>query len=295
MKRAVVIICIIFLNLILVAQSNTDESTFLLIRCDDSGMSNSTNLALEKMIATGLPFSTSVMFVCPWYQQTVDILKANPQVSVGVHLTLNAEWKNFRWGPILGKQVHSLTDKEGFFFPSRKTFHENNPKLEEIEAELKAQIERAVNTGLKIDYVDYHMGTAVDKPEYRAIVEKLAAQYNLGISRYFGEVDAPSIYSVKVENKKDSLINIVSNKLINGKVNLLVSHIAIDNDEMRALIDLNQFGLPEMSKHRQAELDAFASADFLALVKEGKVKLITYRELIKKIGLENMKSSFSGY
>jgi hypothetical protein len=277
------------------AQSIDENSSALLIRCDDSGMSNSTNLALEKMIETGIPFSTSVMFVCPWYQQTVDILKENPQVSVGVHLTLNAEWKNFRWGPILGREVSSLTDKEGFFFPSRKLFYQNNPQLEEIEKELRAQIERAVNSGIRIDYVDYHMGTAVDKPEYRAIVEKLAKEFKLGISRYFGEVDGDNMYSAPLDKKKESLLEIVSEKLNEEKVNLIVCHIGIDNDELRAMIDLNPSGPAEMSRHRQGELDALTSTEFKELLKTKDIKLITYRDLILQHGLENMKSSQSGY
>ena len=52
----------------------TNEEVTMLIRCDDSGMSNSTNLALEKMIGSGIPFSTSVMFACPWYQQALSYL-----------------------------------------------------------------------------------------------------------------------------------------------------------------------------------------------------------------------------
>jgi len=75
----------------------------LLIRCDDIGMSHSVNLAAKELIETGLVFSASVMFPCAWYQEGVDILKNHPEMSVGIHLTLNAEWKNYRWGPVAGK------------------------------------------------------------------------------------------------------------------------------------------------------------------------------------------------
>lgn len=270
------------------AQQN-DEAILMLIRCDDSGMSNSTNLALEKLISAKIPFSTSVMFACPWYQQAVDILKVNPQVSVGIHLTLNAEWKNYRWGPILGKEVSSLTDAEGYFFPSRKLFYANNPKLDEVEKELLAQVERAMRSGLQIDYIDYHMGTAVDKPEYRAIVEKLADEFKLGISRYFNEFYADNMYPVPIESKKDSLIDIIKNRLEKDKVNLLVCHLGIDNDELRAMLDLNPTGPKEMSRHRQAELDALLSPEFTEALISNNLKLITYRELIEKFGLRNMR------
>ncbi|PYP98661.1 MAG: hypothetical protein DMD34_02025 [Gemmatimonadetes bacterium] len=68
------------------------EPVYLLIRSDDAGMSHSVNRALQRLMDTGLPVSVSVMFTCPWYQETVEILKRHPNVAVGIHLTLNSEW-----------------------------------------------------------------------------------------------------------------------------------------------------------------------------------------------------------
>jgi hypothetical protein len=268
----------------------------LLIRCDDMGMCHSVNMAVKELIESGLSFSTSVMFPCAWYQEAVDILKAHPEIAVGVHLTLNAEWKNYRWGPVAGRdKVPSLVDKNGYFFPSRASFFDNNPKPEEVETELRAQIERAINSGLKISYVDYHMGTAVDKPELRDIVEKLAKEYKLGISRYFGEIDVPIMYSVPFPEKKDSLFKIV-NELDPNKVNLLVCHVGKDYPELQAMIDMNSFGLTQMSKHRNAELNALLEANKENIFEKNNVKLIRYIDLINKVGLDKMKSPVgSGY
>src|SRR2546426_150128 len=70
-----------------------------------------------------MPLSASVMFACPWYQEAVDILRRNPQTSVGVHLTLNSEWKGYRWGPVLGKgAVPTLVDSVGYFHSSTAAF-----------------------------------------------------------------------------------------------------------------------------------------------------------------------------
>src|SRR5512133_3194983 len=75
----------------------------VLLRLDDVGMNHSVNTAIAKVAATGMPFSVSVLFACPWYQEAVEILKKNPQVAVGVHLALNSEWRGYRWGPVPGK------------------------------------------------------------------------------------------------------------------------------------------------------------------------------------------------
>src|SRR5256885_16022963 len=91
----------------------------LVIRTDDIGMSHSVNMAMQKLVATGMPVSVSVLFVCPWYQEAVEILKQHPNVAVGIHLALNSEWKNYRWGPVAGgAAVPSLVYENGFFFSS---------------------------------------------------------------------------------------------------------------------------------------------------------------------------------
>jgi hypothetical protein len=112
----------------------------LLVRIDDIGMNHSVNLALEQLAETGIPLSASVMFACPWYQEAVDILRRHPQVSVGVHLVLNSEWKGYRWGPVLGKDaVPSLVDSVGYFVSSTEEFLARAYDVGEVERELSAQ------------------------------------------------------------------------------------------------------------------------------------------------------------
>src|SRR5919112_3212093 len=132
----------------------------LLLRLDDFGMSHSVNMAVEKVAKTGMPISVSVLFACPWYQEAVEILKKYPNVTVGVHLALNSEWRNYRWGPVLGKAgAPSLVDSNGYFLPSVPAFLASKYDLGEVERELSAQMDRGMASGLKIAYVGPHMGT----------------------------------------------------------------------------------------------------------------------------------------
>ncbi len=277
---------LLFLNLNVLGQDN-DSTIYHLIRLDDMGMCHSLNSAIKKVIDEGITFSTSVMFACPWYQEAVEMLKKNPEVSVGIHLTLNAEWKNYRWGPVLGKEsVPSLVDSNGYFFPSRSKLFANNPKIVEIEKELRAQIERAINSGIRIDYIDYHMGAAVQTEELRKLVESLAKEYGLGMSGYFSEKYSSITYGAPINEKTDSLIFEVQN--LKPGINLQVVHVGLNTPEMNALEDLNEYGLEEMSKHREAELNALLNPELRELYKKRKIIPITYRELINKVGLENM-------
>jgi predicted glycoside hydrolase/deacetylase ChbG (UPF0249 family) len=267
----------------------TPEQVYLIIRSDDAGMSHSVNMGLQRLIETGLPVSVSVMFPTPWYQETVEILKRHPAVSVGIHLTLNSEWKNYRWGPVSGRSaVPTLVDADGYFFQSSEALYRNHPDLQEIERELRAQIERARRSGLKIDYVDYHMGTAVRYPEFRDVTERLAREFALGMSTYFGEPRHDPQYWAAPRDKTDSLVAMV-NRLQPG-FNVVITHVGIDGPELGALIDMNSDGpLAEMSKNRQGELDALTSPRFSEAVKARNVRLITYRQLIDMQGLKTMR------
>jgi predicted glycoside hydrolase/deacetylase ChbG (UPF0249 family) len=282
---------LLLMHFVLTAQTNPPQ---LLLRLDDNGMNHSVTMAIQQVAETGIPFSTSVMFACPWYQEAVTVLKKSPKLSVGVHLTLNSEWRHYRWGPVLGRSaVPSLVDSNGYFLPSTAAFLKSQYKLDEVEQELSAQIERAIDSGLQIDYVDYHMGTATSTPELRAVVEKLAKKYNLAISRYFGE-NYQTMFAVSIEIKKNEFLKQVAS-LPKDKVNLMVMHVAQATPEMNALVDMNNADQhsdikPLVAMHRSAELNALLSKQFQDMVKSGAVKLVTYRDLVQSIGLKKMKA-----
>jgi hypothetical protein len=286
---ALLVLCFLSLSPAVRAQTASTSAATLIIRSDDAGMSHSVNMALQRLIQTGLPLSISVMFPTPWYQEIVGILKQHPEVSVGIHLTLNSEWRNYRWGPIVGREaVPTLVDSDGYFFPSSEALHDHHPDLGQVEKELRAQIDRALKSGLKIDYVDYHMGTAVEFPEFREIVERLAHEYSLGMMGYFGDQRDDPQYRAAPASKGDSLVALV-NRLQSG-VTVLVTHVGIDDAELGALVDMNTAEpLADMSKNRQGELDGLTSPRFAQALKDRHIHLITYRELIGKQGLQSMK------
>src|SRR5262245_13679016 len=127
MKKAIYLLTgFALMHFALFAQADPPK---LLLRLDDNGMNHSVTMGIKQVAETGIPFSSSVMFACPWYQEAVSVLKQFPVVSVGIHLTLNSEWKYYRWGPVLGRSaVPSLVDSNGFFLPSSAAFLKSNYK-----------------------------------------------------------------------------------------------------------------------------------------------------------------------
>jgi predicted glycoside hydrolase/deacetylase ChbG (UPF0249 family) len=264
----------------------------VLFRLDDIGMNHSVNLGLEQVAKTGMPFSATVMFIGPWYQEAVEILRKYPQVTVGVHLALNSEWRGYRWGPVLGMGgVPSLTDSVGYFLPSTRAFLASNYKLDEVERELSAQVERAMKSGLRITFVDAHMGMAWATPQLREVMERVAKKYGLGISTYFGE-SYYTIWGVAPTAKKSTLLEHLA-KASADTVSLIEVHVAERTPEMEAIYDMNAEAQnsPDAGvvAHRNAELHALLSPELAELVRSGKIRLVTYRTMVDRFGLAGMK------
>lgn len=255
------------------------EPVHLLIRSDDAGMTHAVNMANRRLFESGLPVSVSIMFPTPWWQETVEILREHPDVSVGIHLTLNSEWKNYRWGPVVGRSAApTLVDEHGFFFPSSQDLYDNDPDLGEVELELRAQIERALGTGLQIDYVDFHMGTVRRHPGFLEIARKLAGEYGLLMSGFNDEVMWDPQYRAAPADKPDSLAAMVAR--LDARFNVVITHPGLNTPELAALEDMNTAQpLESMAMHRQAELDALLSPTFARALRAGRVRLITYRDL----------------
>ena len=263
----------------------------VLLRLDDIGMNHSVNMAMEKVAATGMPFSVSLLFVCPWYQEAVEILKKYPHVTVGVHLALNSEWRNYRWGPVLGKGgVPSLVDSVGYFLPSTTAFLASKYDLGEVERELTAQVERALASGLKITYVDAHMGMIEATPQLREIEERIARKYGLGISTYFGE-SYFTLWGEPVAAKKSTLLAHLANAP-RDSVNLIEVHVAERTPEMEVIFDMNApaQNAPDAGvvAHRKAELETMLSPELRELVRSGRIRLLTYQQLVARAGLAGM-------
>lgn len=263
----------------------------VLFRLDDIGMNHSVNVALEQVAKTGMPFSATVLFACPWYQEAVDILKKYPQVTVGVHLALNSEWRGYRWGPVLGKGgVPSLADSNGYFLPSTRAFLASKYDLGEVERELSAQVERALSSGLKITFIDAHMGMAWATPQLREVMERVAKKYGLGISTYFGE-SYYTIWGIAPAAKKSTLLAHLAT-VPRDSVSLIEVHVAERTPEMEAIFDMNA---PDqntadagVAAHRNAELQALLSPDLAEMVRSGKIRLVTYQQLVARTGLAGM-------
>jgi len=153
----------------------------LIIHVDDAGMSHSSDVGVNDALEKGIATSFSVMMPCPWVPEIVKWIKAHPGVDAGLHLTLTSEWDNYRWGPVAGKPaVPGLCDKEGCLWGNVADVVKHATP-DEVETEIRAQLDRALTMGFHPTHLDSHMGTLFATPEFLARYIKVGIDNNIPV------------------------------------------------------------------------------------------------------------------
>lgn len=142
------------------------DAKVLILHVDDAGMSWSSNRGTIRAIEEGVANSFSVMMPSPWVPGIVRYIRENPEADAGLHLTLTSEWEDYRWGPVMGKPaVPGLVDKDGYLWGSVSDVV-SNASPEEVEKEIRGQVEFAIGMGFQPTHLDSHMGTLFADPEF---------------------------------------------------------------------------------------------------------------------------------
>ncbi|MCW3117843.1 MAG: ChbG/HpnK family deacetylase [Chitinophagaceae bacterium] len=153
----------------------------VIVHVDDVGMSFDSNEGAVAAMTKGIATSCSVMMPCPWVPAYIHYLKEHPLTDAGLHLTLTSEWSEYRWPPLSGKtKVPGLVDKEGALWPGVQDVV-THASPDEVETEIRAQIERAHEMGFEPTHMDTHMGTLFATPDFIQRYVKLGIEYHIPI------------------------------------------------------------------------------------------------------------------
>jgi predicted glycoside hydrolase/deacetylase ChbG (UPF0249 family) len=226
------------------------------------------------------------MAVGPWFPEAARLLRANPGLDVGLHLALTSEWENVKWRPLAS--VPSLVEPDGFFHPmiwpgphygKERALKEQPWKLEEIERELRAQIELTRREVPHLSHLSDHMGFQALGPEVGTLVKRLAAEYGLDIdpqalgARPVGWHGEPRSPADKVASFTRLLEGLAPGTWV------FVDHPSLDNPEMRAT---GHVGYEDVAIDRQGVTDAWTSPAAKEVVTRRGIVLIGYRDLLRK-------------
>lgn len=154
------------------------DARLLVVHEDDVGMNHGANRAFTELSREGFLTCGSVMVPCPWFREIAEEAAADPSLDLGVHLTLTSEWPHYRWAPISTvSRTSGLIDPDGYFWRNCLDLRAH-VMPEAAEAEMRAQIERALQAGFDVTHLDTHMGGAL-VPELAEIYLRLGREYRL--------------------------------------------------------------------------------------------------------------------
>jgi len=257
----------------------------LIVRGDDMGFSHSGNEAIIKAYKEGAETSVEIIVPSPWFPEAVKMLNENPSLDVGIHIALTSEWDNVKYRPV--SYSPSLTDEDGYFFPMiwpnknypGKSLTENKWKIEDVEKELRAQIELGKKKIPRISHISAHMGCYGMTAEVSALAKKLAQEYKIDIDpkeynvkgiSYSGPKDTP-------EEKIQSFIRMLES-LKPGETYIFVDHPGLDSPELRAIYHI---GYENVSADRQGVTMAWTDPKVKETIKKLGIQLISYADLKK--------------
>jgi predicted glycoside hydrolase/deacetylase ChbG (UPF0249 family) len=272
----------------------------VILHVDDVGMSHSSNRGAIESIENGVASSFSIMMPCPWVPEIARYLKAHPDVDAGLHLTLTSEWQLYRWGPISGKaQAPGLVDDEGCLWRSvEQVAAKATP--DEIEREIRAQIDRAETLGIPITHLDSHMGTLFARPDYFERFAKVGMEKRIpvlcvgGHMTYVSQENKEAATQLRPWVKKiwnaglpvldDLLTGFTSFKPEEkpGKLMTLLAELKPGVTEVlfHASLPTEEFPLiTGSSEARRADLKALTNPRVKQLIQERGIFLTTWKEL----------------
>src|SRR6476620_6186875 len=223
----------------------------IIVHADDLGETHAVNAAAIKSLESGTINSASLMVPCPWFPEIADYAKSHPDADFGLHLTLTSERVYYRWGPVAPlDKVPSLVDTNGYLYHDWEEKQHVNPQ--EVETELRAQIERALAMGVRPTHLDSHQYRLVmSGKDLFDVMLRVAHQYKLPIfvtrdwfaqypylEKSLGPQDIVLDHTVTIEPEvtPEKWVNfyITALKNLQPGVTEFVIHPGLDDAELRA-------------------------------------------------------------
>jgi predicted glycoside hydrolase/deacetylase ChbG (UPF0249 family) len=267
----------------------------LIIHADDLGVSHSEDQASFYALEKGSVSSASIMIPTPWVPEVAAYANTHPKADLGLHMTLTSEWKYLKWGPVAGKEnVPHLVNSLGFLFSAVDSVIKSSG-TDEVEKELRAQIERAKQFGIDFTHLDSHMGTLFANKDYLQVLIKLGKEYkvpvmlnqqillaNQGVTVLAGDVVINNIYMEYPQDYKSGTEAFYTKTIqsVQPGVNEIILHAAYDDREMQGVtIDHPDYG----AAWRQADFNFFTSEKCKKLLQQNGIQVITWREIRDKL------------
>lgn len=268
----------------------------VIITADDFGVSSAVNRAVIKGWQEGILTSASLMVTGAACDEAVDLARQNPDLQVGLHLTL-----------VQGKSVlqqggfPALTDREGYFpndpvLAGMRMFF-IKPLHRQLRNEIAAQIDRFIATGLPLSHIDGHLNihmhpTVFDLlcpllakyeiSSFRLSRERLVAELRIAANRPFGKAIDAFIFN-RLASRCSSELKI-RRVARTAEVKGLLNSGRMTEEYLLKTLDSLQPGTTEIYLHPaeadNPQLPGYHQADELAALLSDRVK-----EKLRSLGI----------
>ena len=269
------------------------DAKLLILHADDLGAAHSVDAASFDALDKGAISSASIMMPTPWVTEVAAYARAHPGADLGLHLTLTSEWETYRWGSVSpADKIPSLLDSAGTF-PNEEKLVAAKAKPVEVEREIRAQIDRALELGIRPTHLDSHMGSLFTTPELIATYVKVAHDYHLPFLAVKGSalaapqagltnrdilLDAVIIASPEVPRDQWKEFYLKSIAGLKPGLTEMIVHLGHDDSELQAVTVNHE---PYGSAWRQRDYNVVTSPEFKKALRDNHVILVTWKELGK--------------
>lgn len=243
--------------------------TKLIVNADDFGLSEGVNYGIISAYKNGIVKSTTVMVNMPGFQHGLTLLSENKGLGCGVHMTLSLN------KPILSTHK-TIVDENGNFY--RRITNElirEKFDLDEVYSEFCAQINKAMESGIKVSHLDshHHVHTLT---ELKPVIEKIVKKYELPIRGGFEEV----LDYNKVIPMIDSFYNDnVCENYFENNIEKIKEYGIVDIMSHPAFIDKTLFNATSYSMKRMDEHEILISLKVKELLEKHNIEVTNYNSI----------------
>ena len=172
-----------------------------IFNADDFGISKGVNAAIEQAHKEGILNSASLMVNQKYAQEAIEKAKQMPDLEMGLHINLTNEEPaaNPKDIPLLVGENGKL--KNGFVNLLLLSFLHPCELARQVEIEVRAQIEKYMQSGLKLEHLDSHRHVHLI-PVIFKVVKKLGDEFNVKRIRLMNE----NIFNTIKQNQAKSYL-----------------------------------------------------------------------------------------
>lgn len=247
----------------------------LLINADDFGLSTGVNYGIQEAFQKGIVRSASLLPTGREFSHALGIVRQNPDLGVGVHLTLTH-------GRPVGPKPDTLVDADGNFLGRDallKQCRQLDPR--QIEREFQAQIQKVMDHGIRPTHLDTHHNIHWTQPVLTVFL-RLAAAFRLPVCLVgcnevpvaFRALPGPQLLDRSFHGEQATLqhlLEVIDSYKTNDSVVEVVTH--------PGYVDSGLFQDSTYHTFREMELRVLLSGELRRLIARNGVTLIGYQQL----------------